>query len=128
MSNQQKPEDIEMIAVFQIGDKEHHRVEVEQPMLGRQMAVKVDDKIAVTHSARYGQFSYTIPFSVGNAERHDVEIRFNYLTFKYEVYVDGKVFIGCLFPQAVGYNAFFMALLALLWAVFGFIVTILRVL
>jgi hypothetical protein len=101
-----------MLYVCQVGNQETHRVEIDQPFIGRVLTVRVDDKAVVTHKSRPFQFEYTIPFSVGVDEAHNIELRINYLMAKYEVYVDGKLFVANMFPQAIGYNAFLLALMA----------------
>ena len=101
-----------MIAAFQVGSKETHRVEVHQPFIGTTMTIMVDDVVIAKHKPPYGIYSYTYRFSCGVNEAHEIELRINYYTFKYEAYLDGKIFIGCLFPQAVGYNALGLAIMA----------------
>jgi len=118
-----------MITVFQVGNKETHRIEVEQPFSGRNMTVKVDDVIVAKHAYAYPPLlqllrhpSFTIQFSCGVNEPHKVELRINHLAFKYEAYLDDKIIIGCLFPEVVGYNAFGLAVAAFvlaMWSVFG---------
>jgi hypothetical protein len=107
-----------MIAMFQVGDREKHRIEVEQPFIGRKMTVKVDNAIVAEHVSP--PQSFVIKFSCGKEEVHHVQIRINYFTFKYEAYLDGQIVVGCLFPQAVAYNAFGLALMAFVLAVWQF--------
>lgn len=101
-----------MLNVFQVGNQEIHRIEIDQPFVGRVLTVKVDDKVIVTHKANPFKFGHEIPFSVGVDEIHNVELRINYLASKYEAYVDGKLLVGNMFPQAIGYNAFLLAQMA----------------
>ena len=108
-----------MLNVFQVGNQETHRVEIDQPFIGRLLTVRVDDKVVVTHKANPLKFSHTIPFSIGVDEIHNAELRINYLASKYEAYLDGKLFIANLFPQAIGYNAFILAQMAFVMALFS---------
>jgi hypothetical protein len=101
-----------MLSIFQVGNIETHRVEIEQPFTASKVTVKVDDKVIVAYKARPFQFAHTIPFIVGAEETHAVELRINHLMSKYEAYVDGRLFIANMFPQALGYSAYFLALLA----------------
>ena len=105
--------------VFQVGNQETHRVEVEQPFIGRVLTVKVDDKVVVSHKTKPFRFAYIIPFSIGVDEIHNAELRVNYLTSKYEAYVDGKLYVAYLFPQAIGYNAYLLALMAFIMSLFS---------
>lgn len=104
--------------VFQVGNQETHRVEVDQSMIGRVLTVKVDDKVVVVNKTKPLKFAYIIPFSIGVDEIHNAELRVNYLTSKYEAYVDGKLYVAYLFPQAIGYNAFLLATMAFIMSFF----------
>jgi len=55
------------------------------------------------------------------AGEHQVELRYNALLMRSEAYVDGRLKVGCLFPQVLGYNALVISLIACLLALATFI-------
>jgi len=107
-----------MITTFQVGNNEKHRVEVVQPFIGRKMIVKVDDTVVAEHVSP--PQSFVVRFSCGKEEVHQIELSINYVTFKYEAYLDGKIIVGCLFPQAAAYNALGIAIMALVLSLWSF--------
>lgn len=111
-----------MLYVFQVGNQETHRVEINQPFIGRVLTVRVDDKIIVSHKSKPFQLEYTVPFPVGIDETHNVELRISYLMAKYEAYVDDKLFVANMFPQAIGYNAFILAQMAFIMSVLSCVI------
>jgi hypothetical protein len=60
-----------------------------------------------------------LEFEVGHDERHHVELRYNTLFLSSQAYVDGRLHVGCLFPQVIGYNALILAILAFFVSAFA---------
>jgi len=104
-----------MIAVFQVGQKEMHSIEVFSYFFSGKDIIKVDGKEII--NKRSFRFTDKMKFEVDNEEKHIIEIKYNALTFKSMAYVDNKLLVGCLFPQIAGYNAFILAMIALLFAI-----------
>jgi hypothetical protein len=119
---------VEMLNIFQVGNREIHRVEIDQPFFGTTLSIKVDDKVVLKRKSKPFQLAFHVPFSLGLDEVHNVELHINYLTFKYEVYLDGQLFIPYLFPQVVGYNAFGLAVMAYIMATLSCLAILLTIL
>ena len=109
-----------MLGTFQVGKDELHFVEVFSSLFFGKEIVKVDGEEFINKKKFPIWFTDHMEFEIGNNEKHQVELKYNTLKFSSKVYVDGKLHVGCLFPQVVGYNAFIFALFALIVAVIGY--------
>ena len=105
-----------MLATFQVGDIEKHHVQVYSRFLGIPglEVISVDGLEILRKRKSPIWLTDHLEFEVGHSERHRVELRYNTLTLSSQAYVDGRLHVGCLFPQVIGFNAIILAILALL--------------
>lgn len=105
-----------MIAVFQVGKSEVHTIEVYSSLFFAREIIKVDG-IEVINKQKF-PFWLTdyMQFEVGEEEKNLVELKYNTMIFRSRAYVNGKLHVGCLFPQVAGYNAYIIATIALIVA------------
>jgi hypothetical protein len=109
-----------MLAVFQVGKSEVHSIEVFSSLLSGRDIVKVDGEEIINKKKFSIWFTDYMEFEVGDEEKDRVELKYNTLIFSSKAYVNGKLCVGCLFPQIVGYNALIVATVALLGVVAAF--------
>ena len=110
-----------MLAVFQVGKSEVHSIEVFSSLLFGREIVKVDGEEVINKKKFPIWFRDYMQFEVGDEEKKQVELKYNTLTFSSKAYVNGKLHVGCLFPQVVGYNALIVATVASLGVVAAFV-------
>jgi hypothetical protein len=112
-----------MLASFQVGEIEKHHVEVYSRFFGiPALEVVTVDGVEVLRKTKFPIWlTDHLQFEIGDRERHTVELRYNTLSLTSRAYVDGRLHIGCLFPQVIGYNALILASLAFLLAAVGFV-------
>ena len=113
-----------MLAVFQVGKSEVHSIEVFSSLLFGREIVKVDGEEIINKKKFPIWFTDHMQFEIGNEEEHRVELKYNVLTLSSRAYVDGRLYVGCLFPQVVGYNAFILAIIALVISIIALVVTL----
>jgi hypothetical protein len=103
-----------MIAVFQVGTSEQHSIEVLYSYWTGREVVKVDGIVVLQKQI---WFSDRVAVEVGSLEKHQVELVCNTLTMTSQAYVDGRLHVGCLFPQVAGYHAMILAVIGQLVAI-----------
>jgi hypothetical protein len=106
-----------MVAVFQVGDAEKHSVEVFSSFWKSRDIVMVDGVVVLQKYRPLIWFKDRVSFQVGEKEKHHVELVYSAIAMTSQAYVDGQLYIACLFPQVPGYNALGLALLAVAMAV-----------
>ena len=102
-----------MLATFEVGQEEIHFVEVSWSFFAGREIVKVDGKEVSQKSRHFWKFKDRTRIEVGVDEKHTIDIIYEALKLESPVYVDDRLFIGCLFPQWAGHVALFAAGLAL---------------
>ena len=109
-----------MLAVFQVGKNEVHSIEVFSSFLSGREIVKVDGVEVINKKKFPIWLTDYMQFEVGDEEKNQVELKYNVSTFSSRAYVNGRLHVGCLFPQVVGYNALMVATAALIGVVAAF--------
>ena len=102
-----------MLAVFQVGNSEVHSVEVYSSLNFPRQIVKVDGEEIINNKGFSIWLRNHVQIEVGDQEKHQIEFKFNIFTLSSRVYVDGKLYVGCLFPQIIGYTALIIAIFSL---------------
>ena len=105
-----------MLAVFQVGKSEFHSIEVFSSLVFSREIVKVDGEEIINKKKFPIWLSDHMQFEVGDKEKHQIELKYNTWSLSSKVYVDGKLYVGCLFPQVIGHNALILATLAFILA------------
>lgn len=102
-----------MKASFTVGPQNKHHVEVFSSYWWGKDIVKVDGVKVHEKQKFLIWLTDDIQFDIGD-EKHKVELKYNTVLMKSEAYLNGRLHVGCLFPQIIGYNAMLIAVLALI--------------
>jgi hypothetical protein len=113
-SNEHNTRGASMLADFEVGVNEVHRVEVFSSFLGGKEIVKVDG-VQVLDKRKFPLWiTDEMQFEVGDEEKHFIVLKYNAVTMKSEVYVDDALHVERLFPQVIRYNIIILAFSAFL--------------
>ena len=102
-----------MLAVFRVGKQEIHTVEVFSSFWRGKEIVKVDGKVVISKQKLPIWFTDHMHFEVGEAEIHEVDLKYSAVRLSSRAYVDKELYVGCLFPEVIAWNAILISLLAL---------------
>ena len=108
------PKSFAMLAAFQVGNSEVHSIEVSLSTFFARHTVKVDGEEIINKKGFSNWPRNHVQFEVGDQEKHQIELKYNILALSSRVYVDGKLYVGCLFPQLIGYTALIIAIYSLI--------------
>lgn len=111
-----------MIAVLHVGQSETHVIEVFTSYWTGSDVITVDGQevLRTKPFAMLLKWNQRLAFEVGESEKHTVAIVYSNPLSTGKAYVNGRLHTGCLFPQALAFNAY-------LWSIGAFFFTVLIV-
>ncbi len=104
-----------MRAILLLGKENQDRLEVFSSYWGGSEEVKFNDEIIYKKKRKIPiWFTQKIELELKGVENYRLSLDYNCLIMKSKLFIDGKLYKDCLFPQMIAYNALLIAILTLI--------------